>query len=107
MEHGTWSMYCNAKCRCDRCRKAARGYLQTQNYGITPEQVETLALGQGGVCAACGEVPGNKNGFHVDHDHSTGKIRGLLCHGCNLALGNLKDDPARISGLYEYLIRAR
>jgi hypothetical protein len=41
---------------------------------------------------------------HVDHDHSTGQIRGLLCRGCNTALGGFKDRPSVILNAFEYVI---
>lgn len=58
---------------------------------------------QGGVCAIC-ECPDKKR-LSVDHDHQTGKIRGLLCANCNLALGNFKDDPDRLAKAIVYLKR--
>lgn len=42
---------------------------------------------------------------HVDHNHTTKKFRGLLCFACNVALGNLKDDPQRVLKLYQYLTK--
>jgi len=48
-------------------------------------------------------VTDHRSGLHVDHDHSTGKIRGLLCYGCNVALGLIQDSPKRLGGLVEYL----
>jgi hypothetical protein len=62
---------------------------------------------QGGVCAACG-LPENrmnarlKGRLHVDHDHVTGQVRGLLCANCNAALGLLRDEPQRIEALLAY-----
>lgn len=69
-------------------------------YGLTPEAYERLVLIQSGRCAVCDDVPvGN---LHVDHCHVTGAVRGLLCGGCNRALGILKEDPERITALAEY-----
>lgn len=72
-------------------------------YGMTTEQQQALLETQGGKCASCGDdffkTP------HVDHDHSTGKIRGLLCRECNIAAGYLKDDPARVMDLAAYLVK--
>ena len=46
---------------------------------------------------------GRDRHLHVDHDHETGKIRGLLCHACNIVLGLVKDDPDRLRLLANYL----
>lgn len=61
-------------------------------YGLTLEQYQTMLEKQHGVCALCGQPEtrqqyGVLDPLAVDHDHKTGKIRGLLCRKCNLALG--------------------
>jgi hypothetical protein len=71
-------------------------------YGLSIEEFNALIDAQGGRCAICFEVPTGR-GFHVDHCHLTGQIRGLLCRGCNLALGNMKDDPVRLKRAVDYL----
>ena len=71
-------------------------------YGLSIEEFNTLVAAQHGRCAICFEVPTGR-GFHVDHCHLTGRIRGLLCRGCNLALGNMKDDPVRLKKAADYL----
>lgn len=65
---------------------------------------------QEGKCAnpRCGnayplEMDDHRKGLHVDHDHRTGKFRGLLCPGCNVAVGMIADNPERLLGLVEYL----
>jgi len=68
------------------------------------EEYNTLLQRQGGVCAICKDPPGKKN-LDVDHDHSTGKIRGLLCTRCNLTLGRLKDDLTLTRSAASYLLR--
>jgi len=73
-------------------------------FGITLNQYESLLLAQSGVCALCGTSdPKGRGAFHVDHDHVTGVIRGLLCHACNTGLGKLGDDPLRVSRAIQYL----
>jgi Recombination endonuclease VII len=73
-------------------------------YGITTDQRDALFVAQGGVCAACGDAhPGSKSGWHTDHDHLTGKVRGILCQPCNHMLGNAKDDPERLRKAIAYL----
>lgn len=75
-----------------------------KNYGITKDQYMQLLINSCGRCDACGEQFINKShSSHVDHNHVTGKVRGLLCHGCNLALGLLHEDPKKISQLLKYL----
>lgn len=73
-------------------------------YGITPERYEEMLASQNGGCAVCGELPGNKR-LAVDHDHSCcpeqrkscGKcVRGLLCDGCNMAIGKMKESAERL-----------
>lgn len=77
-----------------------------KQYGLTVETFAALLRSQSGGCAACGGPPNGKgNTFHVDHDHSTGAIRGLLCHNCNAALGLLKERQERITMLSNYIAR--
>lgn len=54
-------------------------------YGITREDYDLMLEGQGGTCAICGSPP-KANRLHVDHDHATGRVRGLLCTKCNTSL---------------------
>lgn len=80
------------------------------NYGLTPEAFYELIIQQDGCCAGCEEplkFIGGKSGMHVDHDHETKKVRGLLCRDCNLALGYLRDKPETATRLVAYLIRSR
>lgn len=71
-----------------------RAYQRRWRYGITPEQYDALMTEQGGACALCdlpvAECP--KGALHIDHDHATGRIRGLLCLRCNSALERLERD---------------
>lgn len=71
-----------------------------KRYGITPEDYEYLMSQQKGLCAICQQT-GLK--LVVDHNHVTGKVRGLLCRNCNLALGNLRDSPKTAIAASEYL----
>ncbi len=65
----------------------SRNYHLRRRYGITAEHADRMLAEQGGVCAICREAPAG----HVDHDHATGRIRGLLCFNCNGALGQFRD----------------
>ena len=81
-------------------------------YGMTLEDFEALLAKQEGVCAACGKPETRLAGrgklnlkprpLSVDHNHTTGEVRGLLCFSCNLALGHLEDNLDRIKALYRY-----
>lgn len=74
-----------------------------RRYGITLEQRDALFTSQGSVCAVCAsDTPGGK-GWHVDHCHRTQAVRGILCHHCNLMLGNAKDNPATLAAAITYL----
>lgn len=72
-------------------------------YGITPSDYDTLLATQGGTCAVCNSPPLGKY-LHVDHDHSGGMIRGLLCDRCNHAVGHVLEDPTRAVAVALYLI---
>ena len=78
-------------------------------YGITLEEYNDLLTSQNGGCAICKtKTPGgNGDHFHIDHDHVTGKIRGLLCHACNIGQGYFKDDPSLLIASANYLIKHR
>jgi len=82
-----------------------RGKWLMRSYGVTEEwYVETLAA-QGGKCAICPatEPGGPHKVFSVDHDHKTGKVRGLLCKDCNHMLGMAKDSIETLRAAIEYL----
>ena len=78
-----------------------------KQYGITLAQWEAMYVAQGGVCAICKECEDEKStryaNLAVDHCHTTGNVRGLLCNACNRAIGLLRDDPVRARRLAEYL----
>lgn len=70
-------------------------------YGITPERFDELYSQQHGKCAICKQT--YHATLHIDHDHSNGEIRGLLCNNCNRGLGHFKDDPERLQEAIQYL----
>ena len=65
--------------------------IKSKRHGLTGAEVSVLLANQGGICAICGTTESGGKGWHGDHDHQTGKFRGVLCHWCNLGIGNLKD----------------
>ena len=82
------------------------GYLR-RAYGITVADYDRMLADQGGKCGnpACpSTTPGKgKERWCVDHNHTTGEVRGLLCHGCNTAAGLAQDHPDVLRGLADYL----
>jgi Zn-finger nucleic acid-binding protein len=86
----------------DRIRATAREVDLLRKYGITLAQYDAMLLEQGGVCKTCGGVNATKPLF-VDHCHTTGKVRGLLCQNCNWALGCVQDNPEILTALIQYL----
>lgn len=72
-----------------------------QNYGITHEDYLEILKSQKGGCALCFRKP-HKLPLHIDHDHKTNKIRGLLCHQCNWYLGTIDADPTIVKRIIKY-----
>lgn len=111
--------------RCKKCDKEARAKYRESNkerfaevnrrkslkfkYGITLEEYECILKQQNNSCAICktkeNNVSGKKRSWNwsVDHCHTTGKIRGLLCNNCNRGLGMLGDTAERIQKALDYL----
>lgn len=79
----------------------ARNYHLRRRYGITVEHFDAMFAEQDGVCAICREAPAE----HVDHDHLTSRVRGLLCFNCNGALGQFRDRPDLMLRAVLYLQR--
>lgn len=92
-------------------KKYGRNWKLKSKYGITLEQYNDLLKKQNGVCAICLSLETrtykNKNivveSLCVDHDHETGKIRGLLCHKCNSALGLFMESEESLEKAINYL----
>lgn len=82
-----------------------RNHHLLKKYGITLAEAEALLASQGGVCAICQKpiTDTRDYGPHVDHDHETGRVRGILCLGCNTGLGGFRDDPKRMLAAIAYL----
>ena len=74
-------------------------------YGITVEDYNKMFSAQKGKCAICksSETQKNKRRFDIDHNHTTGKVRGLLCHNCNSAIGKFKENINSLKNAIRYL----
>lgn len=94
----------------DKVAESSMFFHLKKKYGMSPDDYQILLKNQGGVCAICKGPPtgtGKKNGrYYVDHDHNTGAIRGLLCHGCNTGIGHLKDSKEVLVSAIAYLEKA-
>jgi hypothetical protein len=82
--------------------------LRKSKWGLTPEQYETLLAKQHNSCAICGcdLMQINPKYRHIDHNHTTGEIRGILCHSCNMGIGCLKDSQELLTAALHYLTTA-
>lgn len=109
----------NGKILCPDCKSVAwkshiKEKRRLENYGLTTESYNSLVEKQNGKCAICkikdfGGVSntGNKYELVVDHCHTTGEVRGLLCSSCNKMLGMFKDDPNTMVSAIEYLAKSQ
>ena len=99
--------------QCKECKSKAvspekRRELNLQRlYGITLEDYDMMILAQDGKCAICETTSprGNTGRFHVDHNHDTGEVRGLLCSNCNTGIGLLQDSSKIVLKALNYLER--
>lgn len=105
------------RCNCRRCatdiqmeyaRKNPKRIKNSElksTYGITIEDFDALLTKQHYACAICKRIS-NKT-LHVDHNHTTGKVRGLLCAKCNTALGLISEDILILESMQEYIRGSR
>ena len=90
-----------------------KGYHLKKEFGLTLEDFKRILSKQGGVCALClqPEKSMHKSGtlkeLSVDHDHTTGVVRGLLCWVCNTGIGKMQDDPALLRAAADYVEKYR
>lgn len=85
-------------------RRAAHIGRRFSKYGITSSWLDATLEEQGGRCAICrADSPGSQRDWHIDHDHVTNVLRGVLCHHCNVGLGHFKDDPDLLHAAIKYL----
>lgn len=84
----------------EQYRRADRNKKLKKRYSITVDEYDALHAAQQGICAIC---KSETDKLVVDHDHNTGKVRGLLCNTCNLGIGGLKDSPTILLSAIDYL----
>lgn len=89
---------------CKVCRRLiTKRHHQKFYYGITQDERDEMFVAQGSCCKICKSKEHGGRGWHTDHIHGTKTVRGILCHHCNLALGNVKDNVEILRALIEYL----
>ena len=103
-----WNLAYNLKYYSDPAhiehRKHSRKKLNLmRRYGLTIEEVDNLLLNQNNRCGCCHKEFDKKRKFVVDHNHQTGKVRGLLCIKCNIAAGLLEDDVGTMLNLIDWI----
>lgn len=92
------------------CKAYRRNYYLVKTHNVTTEEYNALSLKQNNCCLICygsKRSKGKNSSLFVDHDHSTSKIRGLLCDNCNKGLGHFKDDENALSNAIKYLQATR
>lgn len=82
-----------------------RNYMMRRNYGVDTTRYDELFKAQQGVCATCLEPQEPPNFLNIDHCHTSGEVRGLLCWRCNIAAGHLRNSPEVAARMAEYLKR--
>lgn len=98
------------KTRRNKCRDCEREASRRNTYkyirGVSVEERDAILKSQGYKCACCGTSdPGGKKGWHLDHCHTSNKIRSVLCATCNIALGMVNDSIEKLNLLIQYLFR--
>jgi len=92
----------------EKINAKARIRLWWKKFSLTPADYVKLLEEQGGVCAICRKDKRSVRGyFDVDHDHTTGMVRGLLCGDCNRAIGLFKENLVNLQTAISYLLKHR
>ena len=94
-----------AKKHKERIKTYGRKWSIKKTYKISYEDWLKIWESQDGKCAICGESFVKPSDAHTDHNHKTGKIRGLLCRNCNIAVGLFKDNPELTIKATEYILK--
>ena len=88
----------------DKYKLASKKAALKRYYGITLDEHNKLLISQNSNCAICSKNQSTlRRGLVVDHDHKTGKVRGLLCDACNHGIGNFQDNQANLTSAIGYL----
>lgn len=77
-----------------------------REYGLSPDAYAEMVAACESCCQICGQAVTGK-ALHVDHDHTTGQVRGLLCQNCNRGLGMFQDNPQHLAKAIAYLLEAK
>ena len=85
------------------CRECKREASLITKYGLSSKDWDKMFKKQSNQCAICGRNTPTKMGWVVDHDHKTGKVRGIICDYCNVGIGRLMDDPVIVGAALNYL----
>ena len=92
---------------CRSCQREAQRAHRYRKLGVTHDEYLAVLHGQLGACAVCGKderpIGAGVRGLHLDHDHQTGKRRGVLCSNCDQILGRVKDSVVHLQALIDYL----
>ncbi len=101
-------MFCDRSCkeafrRLDgRAAESALKSYYKKRYGLDLAQVQKMRDGGCSICGAANSA-GRWGNLHIDHDHVTGRVRGALCHNCNVGLGHFHSDPDLLEAAMRYL----
>lgn len=95
-------LYRNSKDLQVEAKERSRKSALKNKYGLTQEDFQRLYESQDGKCAICLKLVGGTK-INVDHCHKTGKVRGLLCWNCNIAIGYFKDNTNNLKNALKYL----
>ncbi len=96
----------------ERSKAIGRKALLKRNFGLTPEQHDEMIRAQDNLCAICHQPERDGRGaasqtLSIDHDHSTGVVRELLCRACNHGIGNFYENPELLLAAANYLTKWR
>jgi len=86
-----------------RHKQRWHGYMLASKFGMSIEDYRAMLESQGGVCKICKKADPPRRHLSVDHDHGTGRPRGLLCQRCNALIGMAGDSPAVLTSALRYL----